>query len=80
MHVRHEAHVAQIHDLLVAAGAPATCFVLSDTDDDGHERPLRQALEDLIWSGAGLISCVPGRLGLYVGEEGSSVIVLRRRA
>jgi hypothetical protein len=29
-------------------------------------------------AGAGFLSCVPGRLGLYVGEDGSDVFVLRR--
>jgi hypothetical protein len=31
-----------------------------------------------MWTGAGFISCVPGRLAAYVGEDGSSVVILRR--
>jgi hypothetical protein len=31
-----------------------------------------------MWIGAGFISCVPGRLGLYVSEDGSNVFVLER--
>ena len=29
-------------------------------------------------TGAGFLSCVPGRLGLYVSEDGSNVFVLKR--
>lgn len=77
-HVKHDGHVDEVHALLVAEGAPATCFVLADLDLDGQEASLDEAVPALMWSGAGFLSCVPGRLGLYVGEDGSDVFVLRR--
>jgi hypothetical protein len=62
MHVKHDAHVDQIYALLTDLGAPATCFVLSDDDLDGKHLPLRDAVEGLMWAGAGFVSCLPGRL------------------
>jgi hypothetical protein len=77
-HVKHDAHIEEVHALLVGHGAPPTCFVLADTDLDGRQPLLREALASLMWAGAGFISCLPGRLGLYVGEDGSEVFVLAR--
>ena len=77
---RQERHLDSVYLLLVEAGAPATCFVVSDGTLDGQEVSLREAVEQLMQDGAGFISCVPGRLGLYVGEHGSSVYVLSRDA
>jgi hypothetical protein len=70
--------VADVHRLLVGAGAPTTCHVLSTTELDGQDAALLDALEDLMWLGEGFVSCIPGRLALYVGEDGSHVVVLRR--
>jgi hypothetical protein len=77
-HTKHEGHVEQVLELLADEGAPGTCFVMADIELDGREAPLREAVEDLMWSGAGFISCIPGRLGLYVSEDGSNVFVLKR--
>jgi hypothetical protein len=76
----HDGHVAEVHALLVEEGAPPTCFVLADGPLDGREAPLCEAVETLMAGGAGLLSCVPGRLGLYVSEDGSNVFVLRHDA
>lgn len=75
---KHERHFDSLYLLLVEAGAPATCFVVSDGVLDGRRMSLREAVEQLTRSGAGFISCIPGRLGLYVGEKGSSVFLLSR--
>ena len=75
---KHERHFDSVYLLLVEAGAPAMCFVVSDGVLDGRQMSLREAVEQLTRGGAGLISCIPGRLGLYVGEDGSSVFVLSR--
>jgi hypothetical protein len=75
---KQERHLDSVYLVLVEAGAPATCFVVSDGRLDGREVSLREAVDELMPTGAGLISCIPGRLGLYVGEDGSSVWVLSR--
>lgn len=75
---KQERHLDSVYLMLVEAGAPATCFVVSDGRLDGREVSLREAVEALTPGGAGFISCIPGQLGLYVGEDGSSVWVLAR--
>ncbi len=78
-HVGHEQYVADVCALLVDEGAPPTCFVFGTIDLDGQETPLPQAVKALMWTGAGFISCIAGTLGLYVGEDGSNVFLLRRK-
>ena len=78
-HTKHAAHVDEIHAVLLKEGALATCFVVADTELDGQQAPLPKAVEALMWTGAGFLSCIPGRLGLYVSEDGSNVFVLARR-
>lgn len=75
---KHAAHVQQVLDALVEAGAPPTCVTVADTELDGREAPLAAAVADLMFTGSGFVSCVPRRLALYVGEDGPSVYVLRR--
>ena len=75
-HTKHEHHVEHVHALLLDRGAPATCCVLSADGDDGDAIALRLAVAQLMTEGAGFISCIPGRLGLYVGEDGSGVFLL----
>ncbi len=29
-----------------------------------------------MWTGSGFLSCIPGRLGIYVSEDGSNVFLL----
>ena len=77
---KHDRHVEDVYALLVQSGAPPVCFPVTEREMDCQEVPLREAVEQLMWSGAGFISCVPGRLGLYVSEDGSNVFVLRRDA
>ncbi len=77
---KQERHLDSVYLSLVEAGAPATCFVVSDGRLDGREVSLREAVDELTPAGAGLISCIPGELGLYVGERGTSVWVLSREA
>jgi hypothetical protein len=79
MHTKHDEHVALVHERLVEAGAPDRCFVLVDDDRLACETPLNEAIADLMSVGSGFISCVPARLGVYVGEDGSNVFILRRR-
>jgi hypothetical protein len=69
----------EVHDLLVRLGAPFSAIVFTPSDDlYGEQRPLAEAVPDLLFGGVGMISCLPGKLALYVGEDGSNVILLRR--
>ncbi len=72
--------VVTIHRLLRTKGAPETCYALS-TDDalDGQTVALRQALETVVgrWGGT-LLSCVPGKLGYFEGEEQNERYLLER--
>ena len=64
-------------------GAPATCYIISDTAEiDGIELPLREALDQTEFAGWGtLISCVPGRLAFFYDEAGTRRrLVLERPA
>lgn len=71
---------AAILALLRERGAPPTCFLLSESADlDGREMPLADALNAVVGRGMGtLISCLPGRLGYYEGEEPGEGYVLAR--
>ncbi len=66
-----EAKPDNLERLLKSNGAPATCYCLSENDDlDGKELPLAAALEQVVGYGMGtFVSCVPGRLAYFEGEE-----------
>jgi hypothetical protein len=76
--VTHGARVDEVVALLRSAGAPPMCFVLAYGELDGRELMLREAVDSLLWTGSGFISCVAGQLGLYAGEDGSNVFLLVR--
>jgi hypothetical protein len=80
MSTKHDAFIAEVYELLVARGAPPRCVALRAVDSEGGEGVLAEVVPDIMWSGSGLVSCVPGALGLYVGEDGSNVFLLRRPA
>lgn len=73
---------AAIAQLLAGKGAPAVCYVLSeDADLDGREMPLADALAAVVGRGMGtFLSCVPGWLAYFEGEEPGERFVLERRA
>src|SRR5207249_3926878 len=60
-----------IEQALRKLGAPDTCYCLSENKQlDGHDSPLRDALESTVGYGMGtLISCIPGVLGYFEGED-----------
>ena len=70
---------AGIEALLASAGAPDMCYVVSeDATLDGTELPLRAALDALVGGGRGaLLSCLPGRLAYFEGEEPHDRCILR---
>jgi hypothetical protein len=61
-------------------GAPTVCYVMSELPEiDGRFIPLEDAIRLTVEAQAGsLISCLPGRLGCFVGEEPHAAWVLRR--
>ena len=65
-----------ITKLLRAKGAGATCCVMSENSDlDGREMDLETALNETVGAQMGtLISCIPGRLGYFEGEDGRCIL------
>jgi len=59
-------------DLLKRQGAPVMCAVISaDSSIDGQQMLLEDAINATELSGSGtIISCLPGKLALYIGEDG----------
>jgi hypothetical protein len=66
--------------LLRGKGAPAECYCLSEhAAVDGRVLPLLEALTAVVGSGMGtIVSCVPGRLAFFEGEEPGERYVLER--
>jgi hypothetical protein len=78
-HAKHGAFIGHVHEQLSARGAPAVCFVYApDHEWDGAQVDLLEALEQYLTYGDAIISCVPGELALYVGEDGHPVLLLVR--
>ena len=69
-----------IEALLRARGAPELCHAIStDESLDGKTVTLRDAMTRIIGVGHGtLLSCVPGHLGYFEGEESDARYVLER--
>ena len=67
---------AKLHKL----GAPRVCYVMSeDSEIDGRFIPVEDAIRLTVEADAGsLISCLPGLLGSFVGEEPNAAWILRR--
>lgn len=77
MKVKHEPFIDRVYDELRARGAPDTCFVYApDHEWDGTRVALLEALRQYLTYGDAIISCVPGALALYVGEDGNPVFLL----
>ncbi len=62
-------------------GAPEACYVISTRSDlDGRTMPLAEALGEVHAMQMGtLISCIPGQLAYYEGEDPHERYVLHRR-
>ena len=69
-----------VETMLRKRGAPSTCYVLAANSDlDGREMPLGEALDAIIGMGDGaFVSCVPGLLGFYEYEDSKSSYLLSR--
>jgi hypothetical protein len=57
--------------ILKGLGAPALCHIMSSGNAlDGHEMDLSEVLPQIVGGGMGtLVSCVPGKLAYFEGEE-----------
>lgn len=80
MHASETAHSERIYDLLRGRGAPPDCYVAStDPQLDGREADLKAILAKVVGSREGtFISCIPGRLAYYEGEDDNDRFVLER--
>jgi hypothetical protein len=69
-----------VERLLRDRGAPADCYLIAaDSDLDGRDMPLGEALWAISGNGNGaFISCIPGRLGYYRYEDIKSGYLLHR--
>jgi hypothetical protein len=70
-----------IHAILRERGAADTCHVVSaDAMMDGRDMPLHDALVSTVGANAGsILSCIPGQLAYYEGEEHGQRYILERR-
>jgi hypothetical protein len=75
-----DAFSGPLETMLRKRGAPSTCYVLSANSDlDGRELPLSEALDAIVGMGDGtFVSCLPGRLGFYEYEDMKSSYLLSR--
>ena len=75
-------HSNRIAALLFRRGAPTQCHVVGGSHElDGRDLSLVEALNRVIGSGHGtLISCVPGHLAFYEGEEAKDRFILARKS
>ncbi len=73
--------VEWILDELRRRGAPEACYVISTNPDlDSRAMPLAEALGEVHAMHMGtLISCIPGQLAYYEGEDPHERYVLHRR-
>ena len=71
-----------IEQLLRKRGAPSECYLISeDASLDGRVLLLTEALGAIVARGMGtLLSCIPGRLAYYEGENQRDRWLLERKA
>jgi hypothetical protein len=79
-HRSREQNPADILLLLRKRGAPGECiFLAEDAALDGRRLPLDEAVAAVVGRGMGaFISCVPGRLAYFEGEDPSERCILER--
>ena len=71
----------QIALILTQRGAPQNCWVTSESPElDGRQMPLLEALKEVVGSQMGtFLSCIPGKLAYYEGEEMGDRWILERK-
>lgn len=70
-----------IERLLLNCGALVECYLISEVNDlDMRTMPLASALEEILGNAGGtFMSCVPGTLGYFEGEEPNDRWLLQRK-
>ena len=70
-----------IERILRKCGAGSKCLAISENAElDGKEHDLRHVLESVVGLGQGTcLSCVPGRLGYYEGEDMEDRMILWKK-
>ena len=70
----------QILSLLQEKGAPEECYVIGSFEElDGQVLKLKEVLDMVVGENCGvLISCIPGKLGYYEGENPGERYLLQR--
>ena len=71
-----------ILEMLQQRGAPEQCYVISESAElDARTLPLKKALKLIVCMSPGtLVSCIPGRLGYFEGEDSGARFILHRAA
>jgi hypothetical protein len=71
-----------IAEQLRKRGAPARCYVVAEAQElDGQTLSLEEALDAVVGQGGGaFLSCVPGILAYYEGEDPGERYILERAA
>ena len=71
----------QIAEILTAKGALQSCWITSENSRlDGREIPLLDALKEVVGGQMGtFLTCIPGRLAYFEGEEMGDRWILERR-
>ena len=70
----------QISVILTTKGAPRTCWITSQDPHLGRELPLLEALQEVVGGQRGtFLTCIPGRLAYFEGEEMGDRWILERR-
>lgn len=70
----------QIAAILIGKGAPPDCWLTSeDSRLDSRELPLLETLKGVVGSQMGtILTCIPGKLAYYEGEEMGDRWILER--
>ena len=70
----------QIAEILSQKGAPRSCWITSENSAlDGREMPLLEALKEVVGRQMGtFLTCIPGRLAYFEGEEMGDRWILER--
>lgn len=71
----------EIEQMLKKKNSPDECYVISQNREiDGKRLALSLALEEIVGKGDGsILSCIPGKLAYFEGEEPHERYILERR-
>jgi hypothetical protein len=71
--------IEEIESLLRSKRAPKDCYAFSDLDSiDAKVLPLGEALEEIVGTGSGFLSCLHGKLAYFEGEAPTTKYICER--